>query len=193
MTVLVNYYTCSYGDSLVNMFNGNPVARTHNVTRCNFKGFIEPNFYIKDINDQQVIWSAAKALNLTSLPCHRQNGFDFSHTFDNTIKVITIVLDQINFLPHRFKKIHLDERKKNIKNSMLSKLLERHPAQWKEVIIRDYKIWLEHNLLPTDLSFNISWIQDSEKIYKFCKQHNLLFDQNWIMDIQKDLGQYALL
>lgn len=51
MTILVNYYTCSYGDSLVNMFSGNPVKRDKGHATCVFKGFIEPSYY-SDVNKQ---------------------------------------------------------------------------------------------------------------------------------------------
>jgi hypothetical protein len=193
MTVLVNYYTCSYGDSLVNMFNGNKVLRVNGIANCSFNGFVEPDFYNKNAAEQQNFWKVCKSLSVASVPCHRQNKFNFSQVFGEPVKVITIELDQIEFLPYRFKKIHLDGRGKEIKNPMLSKLLSVYPDRFSEIITRDYLNWIALNKTATDVTFFFSWFNSPDKVRDFCKQHDLAFDNDWLNNIQQDLHTYALL
>ena len=193
MTVLVNYYTCSYGDSFVNMFNGNPTLRVNGIAHCNFSKFVEPIFYTQTLDSQQRDWQQCQDLELNSAPCHRQLGYDFAKVLDKDIKVITIELDNIDFLPKRLKKIHLDGRNKAINDPVLDKILKAHPDRYQEVIAKDYQNWLKHNRLQADIEFRFEWIHDPDTVQKFCDQHNLGFDNAWLENIKHDLKQYALL
>lgn len=193
MTVLVNYYTCSYGDSFINMFNGNPVLRQNGIAKCNFSTFIEPDFYVKDVETQKQHWAQCQKLKFRAVPCHRQNSYDFLNFFEEPIKVITIVLDEINFLAPRFKRIHLERRKKSINNSTLAQMLDLYPTKHKEIITQDYNKWITHNMLATDIEFRFSWLRDQQKTQNFCNTHNLEFDQSWVENILQDVEQYALL
>ena len=192
MTILVNYYTCSYGDSFVNMFNGQPVKRVNDLARCCFDKFIEPVFYDLTYKHRYQDWIDCQKLNLIAVPCHRQNSFDFVKELDESVKIISIILDWDDFLGDRFKSIHLNDRNKFILDSRLKKILDLSPSHYKEIINADYKRWARTNCFNTDIKFNFSWIFDMNKIEEFCLTNNVKFDQDWIIDIRKNLQQYVM-
>ena len=192
MTILVNYYTCSYGDSFVSMFNGHPVKRVNGLANTCFGKFIEPVFYNPQYEHRSQDWEDYQKLDLIAVPCHRQNAFDFVKEFNQSIKTISIVLDWSDFLGDRFKSIHMDGRNKFVLNNKLKKILEIFPLRYKEIINADYKKWAKVNCLDADIKFNFSWIFDMERVEEFCLNNNLKFDQDWIMDIRKNLQQYVM-
>jgi hypothetical protein len=192
MTVFVNYYTCSYGDSFVNMFNGEPVQRIGNLAKCQYHEFVEPDFYTGSPIWQKEKLKQFQRLSKPAVSCHRQYQFDFTKVFDEDISVITIILDELDFLPARFKHIHLDSRKKVIKHPTLQKLLDRYPDRYQEIVLADYQNWVNKNCLDTDIKFYFSWINDGSKISKFCNEHQLKFNQNWLDDIINNKQQYVM-
>lgn len=192
MTVLVNYYTCSYGDSLVNMFNGQPVRRVNGIALCNYNKFVEPIFYEAHYQDRQQDWQGCQNLDLQAVPCHRQHGFDFSQEFQGDVKVISLILDRMDFLANRFHALHLERRNKVILDKTLASLLARYPQKYQDIICKDYEIWQRTNCFPTDVQFKFSWIQDQDRVRAFCQAHGLGFDPVWLQDIMRDLEQYVM-
>lgn len=192
MTVLVNYYTCGYGDSFVNMFNGQPVNRKQDLAPTAFPVFVHPEFYDLPLTEQQLAWQQCLQQNFRSVPCHRQNSLDFSQVFAQHPKVITLILDNCNWLSARFKKIHLDRRGKQIGNALSNAILKKQPDSWAHVIQADYSRWLKNNLLPNDIQFKFSWIYDNQTVKKFCDEHHLAFDAAWLENIQQDIEQYVV-
>lgn len=188
MTILVNYYTCSYGDSLVNMFSGNPVFRDKGHAVCVFKGFIEPSYYI-DIEQQQQVQQQFKDSGLAVAPCHRQNHHDFDWIPD--VRVVTVQVDNITALTNRFQHVHFNQHKKTFGNAELNKILSRRPDLAPQLIEKDYKNWISNNLLSNDIVFDLAWIHTPSQVEAFCNQHKLHYNIDWINNIEKDMKQYV--
>jgi len=188
MTVFVNYYTCSYGDSFVNMFGGHPVERQRDIAKCFFTGFIEPEFYNGSPTDQILKEFVETGYNV--VPCHRQNKFDFKKLNLSNVTVITIIVDDINLLVNRFAKIHLRTRNKPLGNVLLNNLRLARPELTAQLIELDYKKWIDNNLLDGDVKFHLSWVNDLIKVEQFCQNHKLFYNKNWIENIKMDMLQY---
>ena len=57
MTILVNYYPCSYGDSLVAMLNNSDIVRENNIV--NIDSFLKKlDFYKSDSDNQKFLLSS---------------------------------------------------------------------------------------------------------------------------------------
>lgn len=191
MTVLVNYYTCSYGDSLVSMFNGYPVKRTNGVSECVVEELTRPNFYQLDKQEQIDICRNIEQGTILVVPCHRQQGFDFTQVFENSPLVITVVVDDYNFLANRFTKIHLGTRNKEILNPVLDQISKRlGPEQLPLVIQKDYELWQKANTVDTDIKFLLSWLDQPEIVESFCQRHGLHYSTLWVENIVTDMNLY---
>jgi hypothetical protein len=190
MTVFVNYYTCSYGDSFTNMFGGYPVNRQGGIATCSFDGFIQPEFYSANLSDK--IYKDFLETKFDVVACHRQNKFNFEKLELPDVKVITIIVDDavIDLLIKRFKKIHLDFRNKSLGNKLLDDMRLARPELSSQLIALDYKKWANENCLDSDIKLHLSWVNDLNKIESFCQQHNLKYNKNWIENIKLDMLQY---
>ena len=184
MAIFVNYYPCSYGDSLVAMFSGKKIQRQYNLIIPDTDGteldFKELDFYQKDTTSQQQI---LHKLDNSVHSCHRQSQFDFSPH-----KVISVILDFDDFLPKRFNQIHLIQKGKTFSNDQVLKLQHKYSVE--QLVKLDYTLWNRSNVLPTDVLLPLSLIHNSQKLREFCKIHDLDFDQDQLDEITNDMKQY---
>ena len=184
MAIFVNYYPCSYGDSLVAMFSGKKIQRKRNLiisdtdeTDLDFKAL---DFYQKDSIIQQQI---TNSLGNEIYSCHRQDQFDFTpHT------VISVVLDVDDFLPKRFEQIHLLQKGKTFGNAVILQM--QHKLTIEQLVKFDYSLWAKTNVLPMDVLMPLSLIHRPKELEKFCETYNLKFDQTQIDEITNDMKQY---
>ena len=184
MATFVNYYPCSYGDTFVAIFSGQKIQRKDNIiiTKTNdISGiFKQMDFYQQDTETQQQY--------LNHLPdgfysCHRQNQFDFSpHT------VVSIRLDIDNFLPSRFRDVHIEQLKLTFKNPLIKKLEKK--LAFEQLVIFDYTSWSKRNILSTDIGFPLSLIYDKSKLKNFCWENNFAFDEEQVDELVRDMEKY---
>lgn len=184
MTILVNYYPCSYGDSLVAMLNNSDAIRKDNVITTN--SFLkELDFYNLNSDKQKSLLSSLDKNFAYS--CHRQNGLDFAKLAKVT--VISIVLDQIDFLFKRFPAIHLTQNKKKFGDANIEKFIDKVPME--TLISADYAKWTKINILSTDIKLSFSELIDPLQCSNFCQVNNLNFNIERINDIKNNLNQYV--
>lgn len=181
MAIFVNYYPCSYGDSLVSMFSNLGIQRENNLITTPVNYFKFTNFYNLPAEEKLEI---LKKLENNIYSCHRQNQFDFGKEY----KVISILLDDINFLPGKFKSIHIDQLGKNFTNPVTLKLSNK--LSLTELIKFDYQYWSKKNILSSDVVLPISLLRNNKEIQLFCKKNNLAYNQNCIDEIKKDMSKY---
>jgi hypothetical protein len=184
MATFVNYYPCSYGDTFVAMFSGQKIQRKDNliITQTNdLSGtFKQMDFYQQD--------TETKKHQLGQLPdgiysCHRQKQFDFSpHT------VVSIRLDVNNFLPLRFRDVHIQQLKLAFENPLIEKLGKKFTFE--QLVIFDYTRWSRDNILPTDIELPISLVHDKPKLKNFCLENNFEFDEEQVDELVGDMEKY---
>ena len=167
MATFVNYYPCSYGDSLINMFLGKNNTRQNNLITASNPQFKLLPFYNLKKNEQEKI---LKNIENKIYACHRQNQFDFGSSH----KVVSIQLDKIDFLPERFKQIHLNQFGGDICNPILKQLVSKLPLE--EIIKLDYQTWSKKNILSSDILLPISMLWNKEMLKNFCDKFNFVFD-----------------
>lgn len=184
MAILVNYYPCSYGDSLVSMLNGASPARLNGQIDTDAPVFKQQDYYLGS-QDKKI--NLLKNLDNRAYSCHRQKSFDYAVA--GQITVISINVDWIDFLPGRVKKIHLEKNKNKIDNPVLQKL--SHKLSLEQLILFDYKSWAKTNILETDIVLDFTTLIDTTKCENFCSTHNLNYNKDWVVDIQKDLQKYV--
>lgn len=191
MTILVNYYSCSYGDSLVAMFNGLPVVRNNGTVEPVLTELTRPHFYQLAVSQQKEICHAIEQGTINVVPCHRQHGFDFGIVFQTPPTVITVVVDDVDLLSKRFNQIHLESRDKTILNPMLEQIRQQATGdQLHRVIQKDYEIWTRANQKSTDIKFHLSWLDNPEQVEHFCQEHQLDYNKQWVTDIVSDINFY---
>jgi hypothetical protein len=173
------------------MFNGFPVVRNDGIVESAVTELTRPHFYQLDVQQQTEICHAIEQGTITVVPCHRQQGFDFDTVFQNAPLVITVVVDNVEFLSNRFNCIHLKLRDKAILNPMLEQIRQQTPPdQLHKVIEKDYEIWSRNNHKPTDIEFHLSWLDCPEQVKKFCAEHQLNYSDHWVTDIVNDMNFY---
>ena len=184
MAIFVNYYPCSYGDSLVSMFNGTQKKRYKNVVVLNSKSFWFKvlDFYKATPHQQQQLLLQPKPNSIIGV--HRQFQFDFG---DNH-KVISIVLDHAPWFATRFQAVHIDQRKKNLSNLKLLQLQHKIPMH--DLIWHDYQKWAKVNILDTDVQLPFSLLKNPAQFKEFCTEHNLIFNQAQVDEIVADTKRY---
>jgi len=173
------------------MFNGLPVKRVNGVSECLVEELTRPNFYQLEVQEQQKICSRIEQGTIQVVPCHRQQGFDFSQVFTNP-QVITITVNDLDLLTRRFAKLHLEIRNKAVLNPMLDQIRQLAPNQLDRIIKKDYEIWLRSNRSSTDIEFCLDWVTQPARVADFCQQHSLAYNQDWVYDIANDMKTYAL-
>jgi len=183
MAIFLNYYPCSYGDSLVNMFLGKSTVRQNNLIYVDRPQFKLLTFYNLDQAQQQII---LRNLDNTIYSCHRQNQFDFGHDH----QVISILLDKIDFLPKRFEQIHMHQMGKDISNPLLHQLKSKTTLD--KIIKADYQTWSKKNILSTDKILPISMLWDQVKLKQFCDKFNFEFSSSQVNEIIDDMNRYVL-
>jgi hypothetical protein len=184
MATFVNYYPCSYGDTFVAMFSGQKIQRKDNliIKKTDDLGatFKQIDFYQQD--------AETKKQQLSRLPdeiysCHRQHQFDFlPHT------VISIRLDVNNFLPARFRDVHIEQLKLTFKNPLIEKLEKK--LTFEQLVIFDYTLWSKNNILSTDIELPMSLVHDKLKLKNFCLENNFVFDEEQVDELIRDMERY---
>jgi hypothetical protein len=173
------------------MFNGYPVKRINGVSECVVEELTRPHFYQLGKQEQIDICRNIEQGTISVVPCHRQQGFDFTQVFDKSPLVITVVVDDYSFLANRFTKIHLNIRNKEILNPVLDQISKRlSPEQLPLVIQKDYELWQKANTNNTDIKFSLSWLDQPEIVENFCQQYGLHYSKLWVEDIVADMNLY---
>jgi hypothetical protein len=184
MATFVNYYPCSYGDTFVAMFSGQKIQRKDNliITKTDdLSGiFKQMDFYQQN--------AETKKQQLSQLPddiysCHRQHQFDFlPHT------VISVRLDISDFLPSRFRDVHIEQLKLAFANPLIEKLGKKFTFD--QLVMFDYTRWSKHNILATDIELPMSLIHDKPKLKNFCLKNNFAFNEEQVDELIKDMEKY---
>ena len=173
------------------MFNGLPVVRNDGVVETVLTELTRPHFYQLDSQEQQEICHGIEQGTVLVVPCHRQQGFDFDTVFQTPPLVITVVVDDVEFLSKRFNHIHLNIRDKNILNPMLEQIRQTAPAKILDrVIQKDYEIWARNNQKSTDIKFHLAWLDEPNKVKTFCQEYSLNYSDQWVTDIVNDMNFY---
>jgi hypothetical protein len=173
------------------MFNGLPVVRNDGVVESVVTELTRPHFYQLDAQQQTEICHAIEQGTIRVVPCHRQQGFDFSQVFQTQPWIITVVVDDVDFLSNRFNQIHLKFRDKIILNPVLEQIRQQAtPDQLHKIIKKDYEIWARSNHKSTDIEFHLSWLDCPEQVKDFCTQHQLNYSDQWVTDIVNDMNFY---
>jgi hypothetical protein len=184
MAIFVNYYPCSYGDSLVSMFNGTRKKRYKNIVVLNSKSFWlkHLDFYKATSEQQQQLLSQLGTSSIIGI--HRQYQFDFGHSH----KVISIVLDHAPWFAARFQAVHIDQKKKNLSNLKLLQLQHKIPMH--DLICHDYQQWAKVNILDTDVQLPFSLLKNPAQFKEFCTLHGLKYFQSAVDEILHNTLQY---
>jgi len=184
MAIFVNYFPCSYGDSLVSMFNGMQKKRYKNIVILNSKSFWfkHLDFYKATSQQQQQLLSQLSTSSIIGI--HRQYQFDFGHNH----KVISIVLDNAPWFAPRFKAVQIDQRKKNLSNLRLLQLQHKVPIH--DLIWHDYQQWAKVNILDTDVQLPFSLLKNPVQFKEFCTLHEFKYLQSAVNEILHNTLQY---
>jgi len=187
MAIFVNYYPCSYGDSLVAMFQGLNKSRVNKHVFLNSKKrtwFKLLDFYQSTAEQQQSLLSILNPNLITS--CHRQRQFDFGK--DNT--VISVVLDDLSWIGRRFREVHINQLGKTLSNPTLMPFWSK--LSFEELVVYDYKQWAKYNIFDTDVKLPISTLHNHSDFKSFCNKHNLAFAPEQVDEILCDINKYVL-
>lgn len=184
MATFVNYYPCSYGDTFVAMFSGQKIQRKDNliITKTDDLSatFKQMDFYQQD--------AETKKQQLSQLPddiysCHRQNQFDFSPH-----RVVSVRLDISDFLPSRFRDVHVEQLKLAFKNPLIEKFEKK--LTFEQLVMFDYKHWSRNNILPSDIELPMSLVHDKLKFKNFCLRNNFDFNEEQVDELVSDMEKY---
>jgi hypothetical protein len=186
--LLVNYYPCSYGDTLVAMFSDNGhVRNTHGFIRAPASELKEPDFYKLTRAAQLAHWQELQLCQVLS--CHRQQGFDFNLL--GPVRVVSVIVNDRKWLHCRVEKHHLGFRGLNFNQDWLRKLHNKlNNNVVHQIIEADYRKWLYANVLDTDLVINFEEMLNKEYFSKWCQLNNLQYNSTYIDDIKSDLKKY---
>lgn len=182
--VLLNYYPCSYGDTLASMFIGITPKWQGNLTQGGWGDFKIPEFYSLSLEDKISVWN-----NFTFKPitcCHRQEGFDFNQIQPS--RVISIQVNDRQWLYNRVMKLQWANYK--IHNSSLEEIRKKLPDdEHYKIVEADYLKWSKQNILASDLILDFEMIQ-SDKLADWCTENNLGYSQDTVDLIKNDLKKY---
>lgn len=182
MSVFVNYYPCSYGESLLNMFGNFSVQRKNEIIKVSDWRFKRQEFYGLDPAQQK---SILIDLDQPFYACHRQNRF----VFEGHVTV-SIILDVIDFLPKRYQHVHMPTVDCILSNKKLLPLVGKIPIE--KIIIKDYNTWAESNIFKDDLKIMFSWIIDKNLfLEEFCHSNNFFYDQTRVDEIKQDFLRWC--
>lgn len=179
MAVFVNYYPCSYGDSLVAMFLSKPLYRESDLAVADTHYFKLQSFYAMPDPARRSILNNLPKQGIYS--CHRQHGIDFG--LDHV--VISIDVDHVEWLCARVRHIHLDKMALSLDNPIARRVLERQGLD--QAIRHDYVTWKRKNILSTDICIRDTDFCDTKGIEVLCQTHHLGFNEHWLKDIQQDI------
>lgn len=187
MAIFVNYYPCSYGDSLVSMFQGLNKKRKNKLVFLNSRKriwFKLIEFYQATFDQQQSLLSVLNSNIVIS--CHRQYEFDFGK--DHT--VISIVLDDLSWIGRRYREVHINQLGKTLYNPKLIQFQNKLSIE--ELVVYDYKQWAKHNIFDSDIKLPISTLCNHDAFKSFCNKYNLAFVSEQVDEILCDINKYVL-
>ena len=168
------------------MFLGIGPFRCNGITQDIVSDLKFPKFYSKSIQDKINQWNKLAAHTMIS--CHRQFGFDFNTI--EPVRVISIKINDRQWLYNRVIKKHWEESNYDFVNENLKKIKDRLPVeQWPVLIESDYQQWERANILDTDIVLNFEWILD-DRIVKWCTNQNLIVSQKTLDIIRQDIKHY---
>lgn len=183
--LLVNYYPCSFGDTLTSMFANVELQRNKNVTRTSVNFLKLTEFYSLSQKDKAEWW---KRIDQNVLSCHRQHGFDY-----NTIKPVTVISVEVinrSWLCNRVKEIHWKQNNYDIGNPILKKIKERlSDAELNKLIDSDYQSWAQTNILASDDILPFESILDGS-FSKWAEQRQLVINEEYLNIIRKEVADY---
>jgi len=183
--LLVNYYPCSFGDTLISMFAGIELKRNNNVTQTPVNFLKLTEFYSLSHDDKLTWW---KRINHSVVSCHRQFGFDY-----NTIEPVTVISVQLadrGWLYKRIKEIHWKQHNYDIGNPMLKQLKERlSEVQLNDLIESDYQSWAKTNVLDSDDILPFESLLDGS-ISAWANQRQLTINEEYLNIIRNEVISY---
>ena len=184
--LLVNYYPCSFGDTLTSMFTNGELQRNNNITTIS-GGFLKlPEFYSLSHKDKLQWWKRINGYDVVS--CHRQFGFDY-----NTIEPVSVISIQIadrGWLYKRVKEIHWKQNNYDIGNSMLKQIKERlSESQLNDLVESEYQSWVKTNVLDSDDILPFESLLDGS-IDSWAKQRQLTVNEEHLRIIRNEVAAY---
>jgi hypothetical protein len=184
-TIIVNFYTRTYGDTVANMLAG------HHVIRCESSGSIinelpdqlkYPSFYSPAQLEFQHTWYERAKKKSNILPAHRQYGFDFAR-FDKSATVISIIPDLVDVVARRTLAIDTWREEHPILSKFIRKLTDNEQIKYTKKTI---EIWAEKNILDDDIKIPLSDLTQLKHL-----NLGLEYNQNVIDGIYIDMEKYA--
>jgi len=176
----VNYYPCSFGDSIVAMFNNQPLKlNSTNSSGSNMGILKQIKFYEMNIAAQQQELDNLLSLKNQAYAGHRQNRLDYT-TFNQDFQVVTIIIDEfLDKIIKRFQEIH----KYKIENPVISKILDKNPTLATQTLIVDYTNWAKNNILDSDILLKLSVMLNKNEMQEWCRANQLNFNVDYIDNI----------
>jgi hypothetical protein len=182
--VFLNYYPCSYGDTLAAMFSGIIPDWTGKRTQGAWGDFKFPEFYSLSLEDKISFWQQFPFNFITC--CHRQNGFNFNAI--EPVQVISIRVNDRTWLHNRVMKLQWNNFE--IKNPVLEQIrTQLSQENHYKIVEAEYIKWSKQNILESDLVLDFEIIK-TDKLVDWCKQHNLGYSQDTVNLIKNDLKKY---
>jgi hypothetical protein len=175
--IIVNYYPCSFGDTLVKMLLGVDVDSSSIIQDTGHSVLKLPQTYQSQINKDML---TALFEIQPVLPAHRQNGFDYT-TVMSDVMVISIWHDVIAQLVDRVKAVHIDLLGYKFFDQRVQMLIDRNPDLLDRAIEVDYDRWADSNILATsDIVLPFSYLCNPIQMQRFCRDHNLNYNVDCI-------------
>ena len=182
MAIFLNYYPCTYGDSLASMFLGYTKSRKNNIISSKTNYFKLLDFYNLNLADR--IQKLSSLDNNQIYSCHRQNAVDFGQEH----RVVSIFPDVLDFLPNRVIQVHIEQFGKQLNNPLVEKLKNKVPMY--DLIKFDCCSWAKTNILKSDTILPFSFLQNQDKLKLFCKDNNFTYNQDCVGEILNDIKRY---
>lgn len=184
--ILLNYFPCSYGDTLVAMFCNFKLQRKNSVAINPIALLKLQNFYSLSLEEKKQQWPSIKQYPVVA--CHRQKEFDFNQI--EPVKVISIKINQREWLYNRVKAVQWKYYGQDVGDPILKQLKTRLSDKDQNLIIeKDYQMWAQSNILPSDEILDFEMLLDNS-IIDWCNQRQLNVDPNILEIIRQDILKY---
>lgn len=184
--LLVNYYPCSFGDTLASMFAGVGIQRKNNVTVSPDSLLKQPGFYTLSQQDKIIEWNKIKHHSV--LGCHRQSGFDYNTI--EPVSVISVTIADRDWFYQRIKKIHWEQNLAQPENPILKRIKERLTEnELDQLIESDYRSWSRANILESDDILPFESLLDGS-VVAWARQRQLTIDPEYLEIIRDEVATY---
>ena len=168
------------------MFSGVNLKRVNDTTVTIANLLKLPNFYSLAQEEKNVEWQ--KIAQYPVVSAHRQFGFDFN-TIEK-VSVISVKINQRQWLYNRVKQIHYKQKNFAIGNPILQQLRLSLPETHLDKIIEtDYNSWTKNNVLMSDDILDFEMLLD-DSIYDWCRHRNLDINEEHLKIIRSDTKKY---